>query len=227
MSSQTFIQLAIERPTGPGNDKKCMLWGLRDVYCSHSYHFRLKGRSLDLAQLFRPHKLNTFARSDVRIQRIQMRPMCVGGMEITRSSGMPGVRSTNPGKTIGYALLASSNKSESRVHFFPRPFDLLGHRSMSRAHQSHRSSVNTFRLFRHDNSDASNVCWCSSGYTLASHVRCPGFKSRHAIGYTLLMSSNKSETRVQCFPLVWTGQNTNASTGTRPFKREWCGYEQM
>ncbi|KER22115.1 hypothetical protein T265_14939, partial [Opisthorchis viverrini] len=48
-----------------------------------------------------------------------------------------------------------------------------------------------------------------------------------AIGYALLLSSNKSETRVQCFPLVWTHRNNYARTGTRPpFKREWSGYEQ-
>ncbi|KER29198.1 hypothetical protein T265_04131 [Opisthorchis viverrini] len=34
------------------------------------------------------------------------------------------------------------------------------------------------------------------------------------------MSSNKSETRVHCFPLVWTHRNNYARTGTRPFKRE-------
>ncbi|GAA49517.1 GTPase-activating rap/Ran-GAP domain-like protein 3 [Clonorchis sinensis] len=46
-----------------------------------------------------------------------------------------------------------------------------------------------------------------------------------ATGYALLMSSNKSETRVQCFPLVLTHQNNYAKTGGRPFKREWCEYE--
>ncbi|KER23681.1 hypothetical protein T265_08490 [Opisthorchis viverrini] len=40
------------------------------------------------------------------------------------------------------------------------------------------------------------------------------------------MRSNKSGTRVQCFPLVWTPRNNYARTGTRPFKREWRGYEQ-
>ncbi|GAA56928.1 hypothetical protein CLF_111847 [Clonorchis sinensis] len=46
-----------------------------------------------------------------------------------------------------------------------------------------------------------------------------------ATGYALLMSSNKSETRVQCFPLVRTHRNNYARTGGRPFKREWCEYE--
>ncbi|KAG5450101.1 hypothetical protein CSKR_102230 [Clonorchis sinensis] len=45
-----------------------------------------------------------------------------------------------------------------------------------------------------------------------------------ASGYALLMSSNKSETRVQCFLLVGTHRNTYARTG-RPFKRKWCEYE--
>ncbi|KAG5449919.1 hypothetical protein CSKR_103644 [Clonorchis sinensis] len=47
-----------------------------------------------------------------------------------------------------------------------------------------------------------------------------------ATGYALLMSSNKSETRVQCFSLVWTHRNNYARTGGRQFKREWCEYEQ-
>ncbi|GAA52841.1 putative polypeptide N-acetylgalactosaminyltransferase-like protein 1, partial [Clonorchis sinensis] len=47
-----------------------------------------------------------------------------------------------------------------------------------------------------------------------------------AIGDARLMSSNKSETRVQCFPLVWTHRNNYARTGGRPLKREWCEYEQ-
>ncbi|GAA48829.1 hypothetical protein CLF_102086 [Clonorchis sinensis] len=42
-----------------------------------------------------------------------------------------------------------------------------------------------------------------------------------ATGYALLMSPNKSGTRVQCFPLVWTHRNNYARTGGRPFKREW------
>ncbi|KER28536.1 hypothetical protein T265_04669 [Opisthorchis viverrini] len=45
------------------------------------------------------------------------------------------------------------------------------------------------RLFRCDNSNASNVHWWSSGYGLASHVRCPGFKSRHALIRAKLESS--------------------------------------
>ncbi|GAA53322.1 hypothetical protein CLF_110003 [Clonorchis sinensis] len=48
-----------------------------------------------------------------------------------------------------------------------------------------------------------------------------------ATGQALLMSSNKSETRVQCFPLMWTHRNNYARTGGRPFKREWCEYEPM
>ncbi|GAA50325.1 retrovirus-related Pol polyprotein from type-1 retrotransposable element R2 [Clonorchis sinensis] len=47
-----------------------------------------------------------------------------------------------------------------------------------------------------------------------------------ATGNALLMSSNKNETRVQCFPLVWTHRNNYARIGGRPFKREWCEYEQ-
>ncbi|GAA56999.1 hypothetical protein CLF_111978 [Clonorchis sinensis] len=71
--------------------------------------------------------------------KIQMRPKCVGGVVVTRSPRMSDVRGSNPGTATGYALL---------------------------------------------------------------------------------MSSNKSETRVQCFPLVWTHRNNYARTGGRPFKRE-------
>ncbi|KER19496.1 hypothetical protein T265_15525, partial [Opisthorchis viverrini] len=77
------------------------------------------------------------------------------------------------------------------------------------------------RLFRRENSDSSNVRWWSSGYTLASYGSNPGT----AIGCALLMSSNKSETRVQSFPrLVWTHQNNYVRTIARPFKRECCDY---
>ncbi|GAA51786.1 protein regulator of cytokinesis 1 [Clonorchis sinensis] len=73
-----------------------------------------------------------------------------------------------------------------------------------------------------ENSDASNVRWWSSGNTLSSlrmsDVR--GSNPGTATGYALLMSSNKSETRVQCFPLVWTHRNNYARTGGGPFKRE-------
>ncbi|KER21042.1 hypothetical protein T265_10545 [Opisthorchis viverrini] len=57
---------------------------------------------------------NTFTRSDVRIQ---MRATCAGGIVVTRSPRMSGVRSSNPGTAIGYALLMSSNKSETRVQY--------------------------------------------------------------------------------------------------------------
>ncbi|GAA56351.1 hypothetical protein CLF_110695 [Clonorchis sinensis] len=55
-----------------------------------------------------------------------------------------------------------------------------------------------------------------------SYVR--GSNPGAATGYALLMSSNKSETRVQCFPLVWTHRNGYAKTGERPFKRECAPY---
>ncbi|GAA57619.1 hypothetical protein CLF_112977, partial [Clonorchis sinensis] len=61
--------------------------------------------------------VNTFACSDVKIQ---MRPKCVGGVLVTRSPRMSDVRGSNPDTAIGYALLMSSKKSETRVHCFPR-----------------------------------------------------------------------------------------------------------
>ncbi|GAA33406.2 zinc finger protein [Clonorchis sinensis] len=59
---------------------------------------------------------NTFACSDVKIQ---MRPACVGRVVVTRSPRMSHVRGSNPGTATGYALLISSNKSETRVQCFP------------------------------------------------------------------------------------------------------------
>ncbi|GAA50773.1 hypothetical protein CLF_105027 [Clonorchis sinensis] len=54
--------------------------------------------------------------SDVKIQ---MRPTCVDGVVVTRSPRMSDVRGSNPGTATGYALLMSSNKSETRVQCFP------------------------------------------------------------------------------------------------------------
>ncbi|GAA57427.1 hypothetical protein CLF_112705 [Clonorchis sinensis] len=55
----------------------------------------------------------------LRDVKIQMRPMCVGGVVVTRSPSISDVRDSNPGTAIGYALLMSSNKSETRVQCFP------------------------------------------------------------------------------------------------------------
>ncbi|GAA48225.1 hypothetical protein CLF_101338 [Clonorchis sinensis] len=60
------------------------------------------------------------------------------------------------------------------------------------------------RLLKHEDSNASNVRWWSSGNTLAWHADVRGLNPGAVTGYVLLMSSNKSETRVQCFPLVRT-----------------------
>ncbi|KER31790.1 hypothetical protein T265_02022 [Opisthorchis viverrini] len=60
--------------------------------------------------------VNTFACSDVIIQ---MCPTCVCGVVVTRSPRMSEVRGSNPGTAIGYALLMSSNKRETRVQCFP------------------------------------------------------------------------------------------------------------
>ncbi|GAA53274.1 hypothetical protein CLF_109926 [Clonorchis sinensis] len=86
----------------------------------------------------------------------------------------------------------------------------------NRTHQQYISKCEHVRLFRRENSDASNVRWWSSVNTLASHVRCPNPGT--ATGYALLMSSNKSETRVQCFPLEddrsnESGVNMNKESG--------------
>ncbi|KAG5443030.1 hypothetical protein CSKR_109338, partial [Clonorchis sinensis] len=50
---------------------------------------------------------------------IQMRPTCVGGVVVTSSPRMSDVRGSNPGTATGYALLMSSNESETRVQCFP------------------------------------------------------------------------------------------------------------
>ncbi|KER26946.1 hypothetical protein T265_05925 [Opisthorchis viverrini] len=45
-----------------------------------------------------------------------------------------------------------------------------------------------------------------------SHVRYQKFKSRHTIGYTPLMSSNKSETQVQCLPPMALGSSMQSQS---------------
>ncbi|KAG5452910.1 hypothetical protein CSKR_107457 [Clonorchis sinensis] len=97
---------------------------------------------------------------------------------------------------------------------------------MSRAHQSHRSSVNTFAC-----SDVKIQMrpMCVGGVVVTRSPRMSDVRGSNpgtATGYALLMSSNKGETRVQCFPLAWNHRNNYARTGGRPFKREWCEYEQ-
>ncbi|KER27095.1 LOW QUALITY PROTEIN: hypothetical protein T265_13861 [Opisthorchis viverrini] len=79
------------------------------------------------------------------------------------------------------------------------------------------------RLFRRENSDAFNVRWWSSGYTLASHMSGVQIPAKPL---ALLTSSNKSKARVQCFHLVWTHRSNYARTRALSFKREWCDHEQ-
>ncbi|GAA51215.1 hypothetical protein CLF_105728 [Clonorchis sinensis] len=93
----------------------------------------------------------------------------------------------------------------------------MGRRSMSRAYESHRSSVNTFAC-----SDVKIQMrpTCVGGVVVTRSPRMSDVRGSNpgtAPGYALLMSSNKSETRL---PLVWTHRNTYARTGGRPFKRE-------
>ncbi|KAG5444668.1 hypothetical protein CSKR_109031 [Clonorchis sinensis] len=60
------------------------------------------------------------------------------------------------------------------------------------------------RLLRRENSVMFSMRCCSSGNTLASHVRCSEFRSRDGQRCVPLMSHNKSQTRVQWFPF-WCG----------------------
>ncbi|KER26141.1 LOW QUALITY PROTEIN: hypothetical protein T265_14066 [Opisthorchis viverrini] len=88
----------------------------------------------------------------------------------------------------------------------------------------HRSSGNTFAC--------SNVIiqmrpTCVGGVVVTRSPRMSGSYPGTDIGYALLMSSNKSEARVQCSPLVWTHWSNYARTGTRPFERDWCDYEHV
>ncbi|KER26789.1 hypothetical protein T265_06005 [Opisthorchis viverrini] len=76
----------------------------------------LQQRTLEAPKLTRLNSVNTFACSDVIIQ---MRPMCVGGLVVTRSPRMSDVRGSNPGTAIGYAPPMRSNKSETLVQCFP------------------------------------------------------------------------------------------------------------
>ncbi|GAA52734.1 hypothetical protein CLF_108689 [Clonorchis sinensis] len=83
--------------------------------------------------------------------------------------------------------------------FEPRTSDMRGERVTTTppTHVSLRSSVNTF------------AC---SDVKIQMRPTCVG----GVLGAT----------RVQCFPLVWTHRSNYAGTGGRPFKREWCEYEQ-
>ncbi|KAG5446974.1 Semaphorin-3C, partial [Clonorchis sinensis] len=109
-----------------------------------------------------------------------------------------------------------------RVNRSSQPGHLLGRRSMYRAHQSHRSSVNTFAC-----SDVKIQMrpTCVGGVVVTRSPRMSDVRGSNpgtATGYALLMSSNKSETGVQCFTLVWTHRDNYARTGGQQFKREWC-----
>ncbi|GAA51805.1 hypothetical protein CLF_106818 [Clonorchis sinensis] len=75
-------------------------------------------RSMGLAHQSHRSSVNTFACSDVKIQ---MRPTGVDGVVVTRSPRMSDVPGSDPGTATGYALLMSSNKSETRVQCFPSP----------------------------------------------------------------------------------------------------------
>ncbi|GAA54407.1 hypothetical protein CLF_102856 [Clonorchis sinensis] len=100
-------------------------------------------------------------------------------------------------------------------------FEREGRRSMSRANQSNRSSVNTFACL--DVKIQMRPTWVRGVVvTSSSHVSdVRGSNPGTAIGNALLMSSNKSKTRVQCFPVVWSHKNNYARTGGRLYKREW------
>ncbi|GAA55766.1 hypothetical protein CLF_108947 [Clonorchis sinensis] len=70
---------------------------------------------------------------------------------------------------------------------------------------------------------------CVGGVVVTRSPRMSGVRGSNpgtVTGCALLMSSNKSETRVQCFRLAWTHQNNYARTEERPLKREWGEYEQ-
>ncbi|GAA54951.1 hypothetical protein CLF_106179 [Clonorchis sinensis] len=148
----------------------------------------------------------TLERCDWCARPIERRPSNCPGFDdrLTRQSGLP----------------------SQRVNRSSKPGQLLGRRSMGRAHQSHRSSVNTFAC-----SDVKIQMrpTCVGGVVITRSPRMSDVRGSNpgtATGYALLMSSNKSETRVQCFSLVWSHRNNYARTGGRPFKREWCEYEQ-
>ncbi|KER31939.1 hypothetical protein T265_01874 [Opisthorchis viverrini] len=109
---------------------------------------------------------------------------------------------------------------DRRVNRSSQPGQLLGRCSVSRAHQSHRSSVNTFAC-----SDVKIQARPTyvGGVVVTRSPRMSDVRGSYpgtAIEYALLMSSTKSGTRIQCFSLVWTHRNNYARTGGRPFKRE-------
>ncbi|KER19412.1 hypothetical protein T265_11805 [Opisthorchis viverrini] len=66
-----------------------------------------------------------------------MRLTCIGVVVVTRSHRVSDVRGWNPGTATGYALLMSSNKSETRVQCFPlTPCDGACHNRVARNPQN-------------------------------------------------------------------------------------------
>ncbi|KER21056.1 hypothetical protein T265_10527 [Opisthorchis viverrini] len=93
------------------------------------------------------------------------------------------VRGSKPGTPVGYALLMSSiaigHTASTHKNFITRKID---------------------RTITGSSFDGSGTPITS---LMCEHVR--GSKPGTPVGYALLMSPNKSETRVQCCPSVWTG----------------------
>ncbi|KAG5452365.1 hypothetical protein CSKR_105206 [Clonorchis sinensis] len=80
----------------------------------------------------------------------------------------------------------------------------MGRRSMIQAHQSHHSIVNTFAC---SDVKIQMRLACVGGVVVTRPPRMSDVRGSNpgtATGYALLMSSHKSEVRVQCSSLVWT-----------------------
>ncbi|GAA51030.1 r-opsin [Clonorchis sinensis] len=110
---------------------------------------------------------------------------------------MSDVQGSNPGTATGYALLMSSSKSETRVQCFPLWCGLT--RIITPEQEDDLSNESDVKL------QMRPTCLGGIVVTSSPHMSdVQGSNPGTATGYALLMSSSKSETRVQCFPL-WCG----------------------
>ncbi|KER20778.1 hypothetical protein T265_10749 [Opisthorchis viverrini] len=106
-------------------------------------------------------------------------PMAMPGFE-PRTSDMRGERvTTTPPTHVGRIRIFTFEQEMSNANGLPDHPTVTGSSFDESGTPITLIKCEHVRLFRRDNSDASNVRWWNSGYTLASHDRCPGFESRH------------------------------------------------
>ncbi|KER24884.1 hypothetical protein T265_07558 [Opisthorchis viverrini] len=145
-----------------------------------------------------------------------MRTACAGVLMVTCLPRMSDASSSNPGTTIGCTLLLSSNKSKTRVHCFPPP-DSTYEKLTGKIWLSHllvcgwnrgikwyfrvfSLKVEHFRPLRRENQLRTACAGVLMVTRLPRMSDASSSNPSTTIGCTLLLSSNKSKTRVHCFP---------------------------